>query len=229
MVKKDELFAALESQSNQIFQQIGQQIKTLMDQLLPKIDDISKKLQIHIEGQNALNTEFERRIKKLEQNTGAPTYANIVRHTVAELAAREVRDTNVVINGLPESTAKDRTDRLLEEKKSALSALLHLNPGLHDDDICFVFRTGKKQEDHPRLAIVKLKSADIRAQILLKARQSQEHIPSGIKVRPDLTKTERAWEDEFFKKLKDAKEANPDKVFRVRGPPGSRRFTVEKT
>jgi len=37
MVKKDELFTALESQSNQIFQQIGQQIKTLMDQLLPKI------------------------------------------------------------------------------------------------------------------------------------------------------------------------------------------------
>ena len=123
MVKKDELFTALESQSNQIFQQIGQQIKTLMDQLLPKIDDISKKLQMHIEGQNALNTEFERRIKKLEQNTGAPTHANIVRHTVAELAAREVRDTNVVINGLPESTAKDRTDRLLEEKKSARGAV----------------------------------------------------------------------------------------------------------
>ena len=54
MVKKDELLAALEGQSNQIFQQVGQQIKTLMDQLLPKIDDISKKLQIHIEGQNAL-------------------------------------------------------------------------------------------------------------------------------------------------------------------------------
>ena len=168
--------AALEGQSNQIFQWVGQQIKTLMDQLLPKIYDISKKLQIHIEGQNALNTEFERRIKKLEQNTGAPTYANIVRHTVAELAAHEARDTNVVINGLPESTVKDRADRLSEEKKSALGALLHLNPGLHDDDICFVFRTGKKQEDHPRLAIVKLKSADIRAQILLKARQSQEHI-----------------------------------------------------
>ena len=108
----------------------------------------------------------------MEQNTGAPTYANIVRHTVAELAAREVRDTNVVINGLPESTVKDRADRLLEEKRSALGALLHLNPGLHDDDICFVFRMGKKQEDHPRLAIVKLKSADIRAKILLKAQQS---------------------------------------------------------
>ena len=48
-----------------------------MDQLLPKIDDISKKLQNHIEDHIVLNTEFERCIKKLEQNTGAPTYTNI--------------------------------------------------------------------------------------------------------------------------------------------------------
>ena len=231
MVNKAELAVALDSQSNKIYQQIGQQINSMMDQLLPKIDDISKKLQMHIEEQNALNTEFERRIKKLEQNAGtgaAPTYASVVKRTVTELAAREVRETNVVINGLPESTVIDRAERMSDEKRSALGVLQHLNPGLSDDDISSVFRTGKKREDRPRLAIVKLRNAEIRADILRKARQSQESIAGGIKVRPDLTKTEREQENEFFGRLKEAKEANPDKVFRVMGPPGNRRFVIEK-
>ena len=218
MLKQDEKVDNIERELATMKEKLNKMEADLniQEELKNRLSDLESRLE------NTLDTT-----RPLTVEDNVQSYASVVKKTVTEISEREERGSNVVIRGLPESSADARQDRFTEDKNNAIAVLQHLNPQITGEDVLNIFRTGKKLEDRPRLAIVKLRNADIRSDVLLNARRGKTPIPGGIKVRPDLTKAERADEDDFFTKLAEAKAANPNADFHVTGPPGSRRYHMQ--
>ena len=86
-------------------------------------------------------------------------------------------------------------------KDSIIDTFRHLCPEVEESSIRSFFRVGKAQKDKPRLIVVKLSDAKVRSELIAKSRNTP--IPGNIKIRVDLTRTEREEERKFFKNLKD--------------------------
>ena len=105
-----------------------------------------------------------------------------------EVEDRERRKCNLVFYGLPESEQETPKDRVEDDKAGIRKTLEKVEIQFKPDEIITIFRAGKKS-DRPRPVVVKLRSKELRDEIISKGKKIK--IATHITASPDLTNIQR--------------------------------------
>ena len=188
------------------------------------------KTEVHTLTQKQASTETDvvtlrNEIKEVKESVG--NSSDSARDgLLSEMKDREERKLNVIVNGLKESSAVEKT-QVQEEENALLSGLfqemqMNVEP---TENIKFKTRLGAKQPNKQRPFLVKFRDQRTRDNVL----QNAQRITSpGIRIRPDLTKLQRE-EDERFKRkidvdnMDEPSDESGDFRWKVVGPPGGLR------
>ena len=162
-------------------------------------------------------------VKKSVEKASASDQGDVL----SEMKDREARKLNVIINGLKESTATEKT-QVQEEENVLLNGLfgnMQMNVATTTENIKFKTRLGAKQPNKQRPFLVKFRDQRTRDDVLRNARRITT---SGIRIKPDLTKLQREEDEKFKKKVDEDNNDEPsdesgDFRWKVVGPPGDLR------
>ena len=156
--------------------------------------------------------------KKLE-NTQVMDYVDKVistrtQDTVDEEAEKNRRKTNVIVHGLPESSAQDSAERETDDL-GMVSTMLHAIK-CDDVEVGQVVRLGKRPESassselqKPRPLKLVFRTEDHRTQVLKSAknlRREEEGVWKGVHIHADLTMKEREARRKLVSEMKQRKE-----------------------
>jgi len=126
---------------------------------------------------------------------------------VDEYLNRERRKMNLVIHGLPESSATSSSERQLADSNSFVG-LVDSEFKISNLEIGKCFRLGKRKNDKPRPLLVMLTDISVKRQILRNAkllRNSNSY--KSVFISPDLTQQEREVSKKLHNELKRRKQA----------------------
>ena len=198
-----------------------------------KLEKDVKEVQDNVEGiRTKLDTTdgvvAELQTELAEVRKSAAEESNTVQcEVLSEIKDREERKHNVIVNGLQESTATEKAALQVEENEhlDKLFTDMQLNPDTTSQRIKFKTRLGAKQPGKPRPLLVKFHDVHTRDSVLQNGRKV---LTSKIRIKPDLTKAERAEDEKFKKKVDEENKSKPtddsgDYRWKVAGPPGNLR------
>ena len=162
---------------------------------------------------------------KMANNTN-----NVKAATMNEAEQRLNNRKNVVLYGVPESSASTAPERISHDRRELSKVLntIDASEQVNQDGARRITRVGKKNPNKPRPLRVELKSEDQRDELLDKARVLREDEDCEIRMKPDLTKMQRDKDEELRQEVDELNQKKPtdeDGPFhwRIAGPPGQLR------
>ena len=145
---------------------------------------------------------------------------NIVRHD------REERKCNIIIHGMvePDVTEKEEVHRLENDELRSIFQNMQADAERVLNSIKFKSRLGAKQPGKQRPFLVKFHDRRVLEEVMRKTKNS----PEGIRIKPDLTKKQRAEDEKFKRSLDEENQSEPkddsgDFRWKLAGPPGNLR------
>lgn len=170
---------------------------------------------------NDIVREYTQKLKDLENNLQSQILelknerdymSNIFAiETINEIEQRQRRETNVVINGIPELQSGDQTERYNHDTEKCGMLLRELE--ISDSKIQKVFRIGKLNRDKGRLIKLVLDSRTTRDILLSKARNLQNSSSfNNVFVNKDRTMLEQLHDKSLREELRSRKKNNEDVV-----------------
>ncbi|KAG7157468.1 hypothetical protein Hamer_G005911 [Homarus americanus] len=156
---------------------------------------------------------------KQEDNTGKP---EPVGERIEELNERK-RENNIVVYGVPESGYPTRSERIESDKSYALNLIKECGITSGQEIIVNVIRLGKFIQGKARPMLIKLSTADIKANLFRNLRNLQGNMKfQDIRIANDLTKREREQEAVLWQEAKNLVDSGKGRR-RVVGPPWRQR------
>jgi hypothetical protein len=123
-----------------------------------------------------------------------------------EKVEREKRELNLVITNIPESDKNEREDKQQDDIQAVLNIVQRICPGLEKEPITEPVRLGRVNVgSKPRLLKVKVKSLEVKKEILKNARQLNKGDTAQEKriyINPDQTPAERQQNKDLRQELK---------------------------
>lgn len=162
----------------------------------------------------SLFESVDTRLSRLENSNSGEALDKKIEDTVSkkvnelweEKIEREKRELNLVISNIPESDKNEREERQKDDVDAVKSLVQKICPGLEKEQITEPVRLGKVNAgSQPRLLKVKVKSLDIKKEILKNARELNRGVKTQDKkiyINPDQTPTERQKSRELRQELK---------------------------
>ncbi|KAG7163512.1 putative PHD-finger-containing protein 1 [Homarus americanus] len=158
---------------------------------------------------------------KQEDNTGKP---EPVGELIEELNERKMRENNIVVYGAPESGSPTMSERIESDKSYALNLIKECGITSGQEIIVKVIRLGKFIQGKARPMLIKLSTADIKANLFKNIRNLQGNMKfQDIRIANDLTKREREHEAVLWQEAKNLMDSGKGR-HRVVGPPWRRRL-----
>jgi peptidoglycan hydrolase CwlO-like protein len=186
---------------------------------LAKLETDVKTVQDNVETLNTNQESTDETVSQLRAdfNEFKGSFDNVATeeekvNVLTEMKDREEKKLNVIINGVKESSATEKTEVQAEEN-TLLDKLfndMQLNPATTSENIHFKTRLGSKQPGRERPFLVKFRDRRTRDDVLRNARKITT---PGVRIKPDLTKLQRQ-EDEKFKKQSTKKTMPNQKMIR---------------
>ena len=207
-------------------------IGTRLGELEKKVDGVRKdvdNVSAGLESAAVERKEMKEKTESLEAKIASNTN-NVKAATMNEAEQRMKRRKNVLLFGVPESTAATPAERISHDKAELGKVLDIVNASekIKEDGAKRVTRVGKATPGNPRPLRVELKSEDQREELLEKSRILREDDEQPVKMKPDLTKMQQDQDKALRKEVDDLNKEKPrddDGPFywRIGGPPGELR------
>ncbi|KAG7155540.1 hypothetical protein Hamer_G023220 [Homarus americanus] len=157
---------------------------------------------------------------KQEDNTGK---LEPVGELIEELNERKMREDNIVVYGAPEPGSPTMNERIESDKSCALNLIKECGILSGQEIIVKVIRLGKFIQGKARPMLIKLSTADIKANLFRNIRNLQGNMKfQDIRIANDLTKREREHEAVLWQEAKNLMDSGKGR-HRVVGPPWRRR------
>ena len=195
------------------------QIETRLKNLEERLDSVEK-----------LKENMEELDRKFENLKAAPPTddANTV---FEELRERDSRKENLLIYDLPEPQANSGDQRKEMDRNRAKDVLGKLNVRVQDEDLKFMTRLGRYDENKTRPALIGIPNSNLRERILSKAYQlnSMNEPYNSLRITRDLTKKQREEENNLKTEAEKRNEEMPEEEkknfqWKVVGKRGERRL-----
>ena len=169
-----------------------------------------------------LRTEFNA-LKNSVNESGEEEKVNVL----SEMKEREERKNNIIINGLKESDAADKTEAQAAENAmpTDLFNKMTMNAETTHGNVKFKTRLGAKEAGRRRPFLLKFQDQRVRNEVL---RNAKAITTPGIRIKPDLTKLQRQEDEQLRKAVDDENNTKPEDEsgeyrLKVAGPPGNLR------
>ena len=213
--------------------------KVIMTKINARLGEVEKKvsgLTEEVEGVKTElaaaateRTEMKTKTASLEAKIDSNTN-NVKAATMHEAEQRMKRRKNVVLYGVPESTAATPPDRISHDKQE-LNKVLEIvgaSEGIKEDGSKRLTRVGQVKPGNPRPLRVELKKEDQRDELLEKSRILREDDQQPIRIKPDLTKMQQDQDKALRQEVDDLNKNKPQDddgpfYWRIGGPPGELR------
>lgn len=216
VLKVTEVLSSYSSLKDEI-RDLQSEIKTLKD----TNKDLLERVEILENGSNEWSQNGNQR-----HLSASPSDINAMTAAVAEeLQARDDKQLNLVIQGLPEHTAAGADPPTEDDEKDLVIKMLKDSTEVHNPQIVRVFRMGKSAPDRPRPIKVMCENSATRKTILTNAKKLKDlpvgHIHKKVFIRPDLTQLQR---DLDYKRRQELRQRNmsaqADQAQQTRRSPG---------
>lgn len=188
------------------------------------IEDVGQ-LSAEVANQNKSITDLSHEVKSIEAKIST-SLCNKLDEKLKERDERQIRELNSIIFNLPESES-DISDTRVNDDKRSFYKLSHeiLDVNVTDNDISRIVRLGAKRDDgSARPLLVSFTSADVKRQVMRNAFHLKGNV-NKIGINHDMSQEDRSLNKKL---LQEARELNNGEdsgefIYRVRGPPGSRK------
>lgn len=188
------------------------ELKDILKAMSQQLNRMEIALQAKVD--RAEHEELEARVSMLEEQD--PVDARKIDKMIEEKVAqqidayreREARKLNLIIHNMKEPEAEtphERKDLDLKEMENLLESL-----ECDDTEVVDVQRLGQKQENKPRLILLKTKKVAQKRKILMSAkklRESEEEDKKKIFITPDMSKEMREQNRKLRQELRERREA----------------------
>ena len=214
--------------------------KVIMTKINARLGELEKKVDGVMEEIEEVKTELKtaakerKEIKKsasMEAKMASNTN-NVKAATMHEAEQRLNKRKNVVLFGVPESTAATPSERIQHDKQELDKVLNFVNASekIKEDGVKRLTRVGKINPDKPRPLCVELRNEDQKDELLEKSRilREADDEEQPIKMKPDLTKMQQDQDKALRKEVDDLNQTKPQDTdgpfyWRIGGPPGQLR------
>jgi hypothetical protein len=153
---------------------------------------------------------------------------------LTELEERRAKENNIVIHGIQELNSQIGTERKDHDTKEALNILKGCKMKEEKRKIVRVARLGRYDKDNTkRPLLVAFENIECKKELFRNIKNLQEDETfKDIRIKNDLTRTEREQEAKLREETKELNEQaqwkGDDVRFRLRGPPWDRKIVKEK-
>ena len=173
---------------------------------------------------NTIESDVSRTNTKTPMDSEEQTSVTAV---MEEINERKKREKNMLIFGIPESTADDPTERQTYDLNQVNELFTDCDITLDPANIENCKRLGKYNAEKTRPILTALQSVDVKVTLfknMYKAKKMPKYEKVGVS--NDLTKTERQEEKKLFSLAQELqqKEGKGEFLFKVKGPPWARRI-----
>ena len=203
-----------------------------MNGRLASIEKEVKEVKASVEKMETTQSTYEDEVRNLRKdldevkNSSGEGSDEISSGVLAEIKDREERKHSVIVLGIKESAATEKTqihadeNQILDKMFSDMAI-----PTLSSDNLKFKARLGSKEPGKQRPFLLKFHDVRVRDGVL---RNSSKITIPGVRVKPDLTKKQREEDERFKQSVDDENRSKPsdesgDYRWKIAGPPGNLR------